>query len=181
MSSFSVRLVVALFVLSAAIHESPAQNASSAEVQGGVVITKLFQPIYPPLAKQTRVTGDVEITLEISRDGSVESATVVSGHPLLQQAALDSSRRSQFECKNCAEGVHTFQVLYSFQLGPTRYCAEGPQTTKSDEKQETYPRVTESQNHISIIDQPVGTCDLGIDRRKVRSAKCLYLWKCGSQ
>jgi TonB family protein len=181
MSSFLIRLLVAVFVFFAAVPESSAQSEASAQVQENVAITKLFQPVYPPVAKQTRITGDVEITVEIRKDGSLESASVVSGHPFLEQAALDSTRRSQFECKNCGEGVRSFQMLYSFQLGPTRYCAEGPQTPKSDAKEETYPRVIESQNHVSVIDQPVGTCDLAIDRRKVRSAKCLYLWKCGLQ
>jgi TonB family protein len=179
MSSFSVRLLAATFLLSGAVRESPAQSATSVE---DVVITKLFQPVYPPLAKQTRATGNVELTLEIRKDGSIESASVVSGHPLLQQAALDSARRSQFECKNCGEGVRQFQMLYSFQLGPTSYCTEGPPTAKGDEKQESYPRVTQLQNHITLVDQPVGTCDLAFVaiEKKVRSAKCLYLWRCGS-
>jgi TonB family protein len=179
MRSFSVRLLTAMLFLSAGVRESPAPSATSVE---DVVITKLFQPVYPPLAKQTRITGDVELTLEVKADGSVESAIVVSGHPLLKQAAVDSALHSQFACKNCGEGVRSLKMLYSFQLGPTSYCTEGPPTANSDEKQETYPRVTVSLNHVSIIDQPVGTCDLAFiaTEKKVRSAKCLYLWRCGS-
>jgi TonB family protein len=82
-----------MLFLSAGVRESPAQSATSVE---DVAITKLFQPVYPPLAKQTQITGDVELTLQVTTDGSVESAIVVSGHPLLKQAAVDSALHSQF-------------------------------------------------------------------------------------
>jgi hypothetical protein len=179
MSSFSVRLLTAFLFLSAGVRESPAQSATSVE---DVVMTKLFQPVYPPLPKQTRIAGDVELTLVVKADGSVESAIAVSGHPLLKQAAVDSALHSQFACKNCDEGVRSLKMLYSFQLGPTSYCSEGPTIANSDEKQDTYPRVTVSLNHVSIIDRPVGTCDLAFIaiEKKIRSAKCLYLWRCGS-
>ncbi len=179
MRGFSVRLLTAMLFLSAGVRESPVQSATGVE---DVVITKLFQPVYPPLAKQTRITGDVELTIGVKSDGSVESAIAVSGHPLLKQAAVDSALHSQFACKNCGEEVRSLKMLYSFQLGPTSYCTDGSSTANGDEKQEIYPRVTVSLNHVSIIDQPVGTCDLAFiaTEKKVRSAKCLYLWRCGS-
>src|SRR5712692_11252304 len=69
---------------------------------------KLSDPTYPRLAQQARITGDVDLMLTIQRDGSVESAVVVSGHPMLQQAALESAQRSQFECKGCGEAVTSY-------------------------------------------------------------------------
>jgi TonB family protein len=173
MSSYLIRLFIAIFVLSIAVAESSAQGATAVQTQESVVLSKLFQPVYPPLALQTRITGDVELILEVKADGSLESAQFVSGHPLLKQAALDSAQRSKFECRNCTQGMRLFQMLYSFQLGPTRYC---------EEKEAPYPRVVQSQSHVTVIDQPVGTCDMAftVTRTKVRSAKCLYLWRCGS-
>jgi TonB family protein len=181
-SRYFTKLLATVIVLSAAVAAFAAQNADNGSNQESVVLTNLFQPVYPPLAKQTRITGDVELALEVKADGSLESAVVVSGHPLLKQAALDSAQRSQFACRNCGEGVRSFQMSYSFQLGPTRYCTEVSSVTKSDEKQESYPRVIQSQNHITLVDQPVGTCDLAftVTYKRVRSAKCLYLWRCGS-
>jgi TonB family protein len=178
MSRFLVRLLVAMCVFFAPIPWCSAQSSAVARIQENFVVTNLFKPVYPPLAKQTRITGDVVLTLKIRKDGRLESATVVSGHPLLKQAALDSAERSQFECRNCSDEIRPFQMLYSFQLGPTSYCAETSETSKSDEKKQFYPRVLESQNHVTVIDQPVGTCDLGPDVMRVRSAKCLYLWRC---
>ena len=99
----------------AANNYSP-QFASSHTPQTGVVLTKVANLTYPPLARQTRITGDVEVLLGIRPDGSVESAVVVSGHPLLQQVALDSARLSQFECRGCMKPVTSITIFYSFEL-----------------------------------------------------------------
>lgn len=181
MSGHLTRLPATLLLFPVAVAGFSNQNATSTSIQEKVVLTKLFQPVYPPLAQQTRITGDVELTLEVRQDGSLESAAVISGHPLLNQAALDSAQHSQFECNNCGLGVRSIHMLYSFQLGPTRYCTEASDTPISNERQETYPKVIQEQNHIILIGQPVGTCDLAfkVVERKVRSIKCLYLWRCG--
>jgi TonB family protein len=78
-------------------------SANSDAGQSGVVLAKLSRPVYPLLARRTWVSGDVNLLLQIRRDGSVESAVIVGGHPLLQQAALESAQQSQFECRGCAE------------------------------------------------------------------------------
>jgi len=104
----------------------------------------------------------------------------VSGHPLLKQRALENAQQSQFACKDCGtEDVRSYSLVYTFELGPTSYCtnqADKPSTST----EQPYPRITQSQGHVTIVDQPVGTCDLAgtITYSRVRSAKCLYLWKC---
>src|SRR5215475_12013117 len=87
-----------------------------------VVLTKLSPPIYPPLARAGRVSGDVEIALGIGQDGSVESAEVVKGHPLLKEAALDSARQSKFECRECGEAHVRYSVLYTFGYTTNQQC-----------------------------------------------------------
>jgi hypothetical protein len=159
---------------------SLAQDTKNADQPlSGAVITKLSPLIYPPLARQTRVTGDVELKLEVRPDGSVASAVVVSGHPLLRQFALENAQQSQFACRDCREEVSSYRLLYTFELGPTSYCTDEPNKLSASPEQ-PYPRLTQSQGHVTLVDQPVGTCDLAgtITYSKVRSAKCLYLWKC---
>jgi len=78
-------------------------SAQSDAAQNEVVLAKLSRPVYPLLARRTWVRGDVNLLLQIRRDGSVESAVIVSGHHLLQQAALESAQQSQFECRGCTE------------------------------------------------------------------------------
>jgi TonB family protein len=49
-------------------------------------------PIYPAMARQAQVEGQVVIDAVIDATGKLTNMTVVSGAPLLQQAALDSLR-----------------------------------------------------------------------------------------
>ena len=64
------------------IGQSLAQNAVSGDVlPEGVVLTELSRPSYPPLARQVRISGDVDLMLRIRQDGSIESAVVISGPP----------------------------------------------------------------------------------------------------
>jgi protein TonB len=45
------------------------------------------KPVYPQIAKLANVQGPVVLHAIISRDGSIQSLQVVSGHPMLRQAA----------------------------------------------------------------------------------------------
>jgi periplasmic protein TonB len=68
-------------------------------VGGNVAEAKIInrvQPVYPPLAKQARVSGTVRLNAVISRDGSIQDLQVVSGHPLLVQAALQAVRQWRY-------------------------------------------------------------------------------------
>ena len=88
--------------------------------------------------------GDVHLRIGIRRDGSVASAEIVSGHPMLQAAALVSAQKSTFSCSpECTDEVTTFLFTYTFGL------REG------------------------------GSCFY--DVVKLRSRRCLYLWRCGIQ
>jgi len=157
-----------------------AQNPGSAEThQADVVIVKLSPPAYPSPALQAHVSGDVEVTLDIRLDGTVESATAVNGPPMLRQAALDSARQTRFECKGCSDRSTRFQMTYRFVLGGPIYCTGPEDSSSASRSKESYPQVTESLNTVTITGQPVGTCDPANDRVRARSVKCLYLWKCG--
>ena len=54
------------------------------------------EPRYPPLAVQIRLQGTVLLHAIISREGTITSLEVVSGHPLLVQAALDAVRQWRY-------------------------------------------------------------------------------------
>lgn len=168
-------------LLSWAIGTSWAQDTSNSnQALEGAVITKPSPLTYPPLARQTRITGSVELKLEVRKDGSLASVVAVSGHPLLKQGALENAQKSQFACNDCnIEDVRSYRLVYTFELGPTSYCTDEPNKSGVIPEQ-PYPRLTQSQGHVTLVDQPVGTCDLAgtVTYSKVRSAKCLYLWKC---
>jgi protein TonB len=67
---------------------------------GNVTAAKLMnkvQPQYPPLARQTRISGTVRLHAIIGKNGAVEQLEVMSGHPLLVQAALDAVRQWKYQ------------------------------------------------------------------------------------
>jgi protein TonB len=54
------------------------------------------QPDYPAAARQLRLEGVVEVEALIGENGVVESATAVSGNPVLTRAAVDAVKRWKF-------------------------------------------------------------------------------------
>ncbi|HEX8720832.1 MAG TPA: TonB family protein [Pyrinomonadaceae bacterium] len=68
-------------------------------VSGGVLNGKAVskpQPAYPPIAKAARASGTVTVQIVVDESGRVISASAVSGHPLLQQAAVAAARQARF-------------------------------------------------------------------------------------
>lgn len=53
-------------------------------------------PVYPPLARNTKITGTVEVEVQVDEQGRVVKATAVSGPSLLRAAAEDALRRWRF-------------------------------------------------------------------------------------
>jgi protein TonB len=77
----------------------PAAHRGPYRVGGNIQAPQLirqFQPIYPPLAKEIHVQGDVIIDSVIDAQGNVTQMKVVSGHPLLIAAAMDALRQWRY-------------------------------------------------------------------------------------
>ena len=47
-------------------------------------------PVYPKLAIQAHIQGDVKVVAVIDEDGSVRRLRLISGHPFLVNAAMDA-------------------------------------------------------------------------------------------
>jgi protein TonB len=54
------------------------------------------QPLYPPLAREARVQGQVVLRALITRGGMIENLQVLSGHPMLVQAAIDAVKQWRY-------------------------------------------------------------------------------------
>jgi protein TonB len=54
------------------------------------------QPVYPPIARQARIQGTVELRAIISKTGTIENLVVVSGHPMLVKAAIEAVRQWRY-------------------------------------------------------------------------------------
>lgn len=76
--------------------EAPKRIRVGGQVQAAKIIDQV-RPIYPPLAKQARIQGVVRLEAIISKQGQIENLRVMSGHPLLIQAALDAVRLWRYQ------------------------------------------------------------------------------------
>jgi protein TonB len=65
--------------------------AISSGIATGMLIRQT-QPVYPTIAKAARVSGTVVLHATISKNGTIKDMQVVSGSPMLQQAAIDAVR-----------------------------------------------------------------------------------------
>jgi protein TonB len=54
-------------------------------------------PVYPKEARDQRIQGTVRLHIVVGPDGKVLQAEVISGHPLLAQAALDAVRKREYK------------------------------------------------------------------------------------
>lgn len=176
----------ALFVFNQiAVAQTP---SSGGEPKTQARLIRLSPPIYPPMARQARIMGDVKIQISIRKDGSVESAEVISGHPILNPTALESAQKSQFECEECAEGTTSIEVTYTIALDaakadPDPCCCShpGPRTQPAE------AQFSQLGNHIVVTVDPGFVCMCpdactarwAEEHSHYRSPKCLYLWKCG--
>jgi len=62
------------------------------QIQQATLIFKK-DPEYPKIAKQTGAKGQVKLVATIGKDGKVKGVKVVSGHPILQNAAMDAVKQ----------------------------------------------------------------------------------------
>ena len=72
--------------------ESPKRIRVGGNVQAANLIQKVT-PVYPAEAKANRMQGVVRFTVIIGKDGTVKSLTLVSGDPVLAQAAKDAVQK----------------------------------------------------------------------------------------
>jgi periplasmic protein TonB len=86
----------------AAVAPPPPKPAAPTRVkQGGNVtaasILTQTRPLYPPLARQARIQGNVVLHAIIDKDGRVGELQVISGHPLLVQSALEAVKNWRYQ------------------------------------------------------------------------------------
>ncbi len=76
--------------------EAGVQPAAQRIVAGSSQSANLLShidPVYPPLARQARIEGVVQLALTIGTDGRPKDLQVVRGHPLLIMAAIEAVRQ----------------------------------------------------------------------------------------
>ena len=100
----------------------PVKNNGPLRVGGKVQAPQLIQkiePAYPVLAKQTKVQGNVVLDCVIDEHGNVTQMKLVSGHPLLVEAAIDAVRQWKYHptLLNGAPVAVEMEVTVKFSMG----------------------------------------------------------------
>ncbi len=90
----------------------------SGGVTEGLLIRKVT-PVYPTIARQARIQGPVVLQATIGRDGTIQNLRALSGHPLLEQAAIEAVKQWLYKpylLNNEPVEVET-QITVNFTLG----------------------------------------------------------------
>ena len=86
---FSVAVLIPLSLLY--LSEARAQSGEPSTTLDKSAV-KRVEPVYPPLAKAARISGNVVVEVSVDEGGNVASARAISGHPLLRSAAEEAAR-----------------------------------------------------------------------------------------
>ena len=176
MKSLRHCLVLATCVTALATNTSAQEAASAPSV---VLLQIPAQDLYyPAIAESARVSGKVDVRVEVRPDGSVAAVTVFpqAGFPwkLLHGIAVDAASRASFECRGCTQPStpHTIAFVFSFDGFDS---AGNPRPAVWKQIGDTSSEVTVF-GHVRIIN--VGPPSKPFHTRAVR---CLWLWHCSKQ
>jgi TonB family protein len=107
----------AALALLLAVAPAAAQQPPDSTGEAAFRITRWARPDYPPEARESGTTGDVEVQVAVSPDGALVSASAVSGPDTLRAAATRAARVFRFERRDGApapSGPVTFRATFSF-------------------------------------------------------------------
>jgi periplasmic protein TonB len=89
------RAALAALSLICPLAAEDAKRISTSEALSQVVTR--VKPDYPEIAKQIRVSGQVELEATIDEDGAVVSIKTLTGNPILAKAAVDALKKWKFK------------------------------------------------------------------------------------
>jgi periplasmic protein TonB len=71
------------------------QRVRLSTISEGQLVNRV-EPVYPKIAMLTGTQGAVKLHAIIAKDGSIESLSVISGHPMLAGAAVDAVKQWRY-------------------------------------------------------------------------------------
>src|SRR5581483_9491773 len=76
--------------------QTPQRVRVSQGVSEGLLVHQV-RPTYPPLARAARIQGAVVLQAVIGKDGTIQNLRLVSGHPMLTQAAIEAVKQWRYK------------------------------------------------------------------------------------
>ena len=93
-------LIAILLLLPVAYAQQPdSPRPERIRVSSGVAegqIIRRIDPVYPKEAQENHIQGEVVLTATISKEGNIINLKVVSGHPLLADAAVEAVKQWKY-------------------------------------------------------------------------------------
>jgi TonB family protein len=87
-------VALAVFLLSTGLAQEAPKKVTKAE--GLNAVTTKVAPEYPPIARQLKIEGAVELEAVVTESGAVEKVNIVSGNPVLTRPASDAIKKWKF-------------------------------------------------------------------------------------
>ena len=116
-----------------------------------VIADKMEIPRYWPLAAQAGVSGEVNLRLQVKKDGEVTSIRVVSaqaehgyGTSGFVYFATEAAKLSRFPCSKCEGPTFDHVVTYQFQYPPV------PKRVCTDAAPPPPPSTVDSPGHVTV-------------------------------
>jgi TonB family protein len=78
------------------------------------VATRVESIAYPDFARAAQIQGAVDVEIVIGSDGGISSASAISGHPALKEAAEKNIKRWRFDSSSTSN--RPLSVRYEFRL-----------------------------------------------------------------
>ncbi|HKQ75221.1 MAG TPA: TonB family protein [Blastocatellia bacterium] len=136
-------------------------------VSGGVLqgnAVKKVQPPYPPIAKAAKASGAVQVQVLIGETGEVIDATVIGGHPLLRDAALQAARQWVFKPTELSgvpvkvQGILTFNFTLADEVPlPTAIARSMPKyNTNTEQLAKQMVEGVECEGTRAVTTMPAG-------------------------
>lgn len=102
----------------------PVEKSEETEEEAvNALAVNLPSPEYPPAARAVNAGGKVRVQIIIDKAGNVSSATAISGHPLLRQAADKAAKLAKFDPAKLDEkyiGKESVLIYVFFPLPPEK-------------------------------------------------------------
>jgi TonB family protein len=90
-------LPIALCAVFATLVVVPRSFAQQDQTESKRKLVSRAEPSYPSLARSMRISGSVRIEAVVAPNGTVKSTSVIGGHPVLAQSAMDAVRKCKWE------------------------------------------------------------------------------------
>lgn len=87
---------IALFAVLATL-AAPRVQAQQDHSEATRKLVSRPEPAYPSLARRMGISGTVRVEAVVATNGSVKSTSVIGGHPVLAQSAVDAVRKCKWE------------------------------------------------------------------------------------